>query len=153
MLVCDDVTAPANIGSLFRLAEAFNIEKLVLCGKNINLNSPRLQKTARGTLGKVCYEQAEDSPELCFHLKDQGYTLLALEITDDSEALETVNFQQFEKLALIVGNENLGIQQKTLDMCHKRLHINMFGANSSMNVAQATAIALYEITKCLQSYQ
>jgi len=153
ILLCDGVSAPANIGSLFRLADAFNIEKLVLCGKNMNLASARLQKTARGTLGKVAFEQLEDPLEACQRLKKQGYLIFALEITDDSLPLNSVDFSGMERLVLVLGNEISGIGKEVLELADKRLHINMFGKNSSMNVAQSAGIALYEITKSLQPFQ
>ena len=153
VLICDGVSSPANIGSLFRLADAFNIEKLILCGKQLNLNSARLQKTARGTFEKVPFEQQEDILQVCEKYKNEGYTLFSLEITDDSVSLESMDFSQFGRVALILGNEVLGIQQQALDQSDNRLHIRMFGRNSCMNVAQSAGIALYEITKSLQPLQ
>ena len=152
VLVLDGVASPANIGSLFRLADAFNIEKLVICGPEINLDTPRIQKTARSTIRKVDYEQKEDALELCRGLKSEGYALLALEITNDSLPLDSFPFKELKKLALIVGNEISGISEELLNLSDNRLHITMFGKNSSMNVAQSTGIALYEITKSLPSY-
>lgn len=153
VLICDGVVSPANIGSLFRLADAFNIERLVLCGKKADLGSARLQKTARGTIERVVFQQEEETIRTCEEYKSKGYKLFALEITDDSLGIDTMNYREIEKVALIVGNEISGIKQNVLDSTHKRLHINMFGRNSSMNVAQSAGIAMYEITKSLQPFQ
>ena len=152
MLVLDGVASPANIGSLFRLADAFNIEKLILCGPEINLDTPRIQKTARSTIQKVEHIQFGNAPEVCENLQNEGYTLLALEITNDSLPLDSFSFSALKKIALIVGNEISGISEELLNLADNRLHITMFGRNSSMNVAQSTGIALYEITKSLPSY-
>ena len=153
VLICDGVASPANVGSLFRLADAFNIEKLILCGAEIDLRSPRIRKTARATIQKVDFEQQEDVLQVCHHYKQQEYQLLALEITDDSRALETIDFGKMRKIALVVGNEIFGLTEEILKISDKVLHITMFGRNSSMNVAQSAGIALYEITKSLPSYQ
>ena len=59
---------------------------------------------------------------------------------------------RLKKVALIVGNEISGISEELLKLADNRLHITMFGRNSSMNVAQSAGIALYEITKSLPSY-
>ena len=91
--------------------------------------------------------------EVCRNYKEKGYAVFALEITDDSLSIDSVNYGSTEKLALILGNEIRGIQQELLELADKRLHINMFGKNSSMNVAQSAGIALYEITKSLQPLQ
>lgn len=149
ILIADRVIGPANIGSLFRIADAFNIKKLLLCGKNTDLSSPRLLKTARATLQKVAFEQHDHTLNVCTKYLEQGYVLLALEITESSVSLDSFSFHSYPKVALIVGNENFGIDKEILKLVHKSIHINMFGENSSMNVAQSAGIALYEITKSM----
>lgn len=149
ILLLDHVTGPANIGSLFRLADAFNIEKMILCGPKTDLESNRLKRTARSTLEKVPFEQREDAYQTCRHFIENGYTVFALEITKDSVPLNSKSFRQEDKIVLVIGNENAGIDDKILKLAYQKIHIEMFGRNSSMNVAQATGIALYEITKSL----
>ena len=150
ILVLDNVRSPANVGSLFRLADAFGIEKILICGTNVDLNSNRLKRTARATIDTVAFEVQDDCVTACQNLSKRGYIVAALEISSTSAPIETVDFQKSKKLALVVGNERSGISQQVLEETNKQLHINMFGDNSSMNVAQATAIALFEITKSLQ---
>jgi tRNA G18 (ribose-2'-O)-methylase SpoU len=150
VLVLDGVSGLANIGSLFRLADAFNIEKLIFCGAEVDLQSNRLRRTARATVKNVIFEEHENSEEICRDLQKDGYELLALEISEDSVPVESLNYKVFEKIALVLGNENSGISDEILKISDKSLHINMFGKNSSMNVTHAAAIALFEITKSLQ---
>ena len=150
VVILDSVSGPANIGSIFRLADAFNIEKLVLCGTTVDFNSNRLKRTARSTIKSVDFEERDNVLLTCKEYQHLGYSVLALEITLDSESIENVDFSSFKKIALVLGNENSGIEEKVLNKAHKKLHINMFGKNSSMNVAQASGIALFEITKSLQ---
>ncbi len=150
VLVLDGISSPANIGSLFRLADAFNIEKMIFCGIEIDIQSNRLKRTARSTVKNVIFEEHENAAAACNELKNSGYTLLALEIAAGSEAVEEVDYSSFQKIALVLGNENSGIQDKILNLADKMLHVNMFGKNSSMNVTHAAAIALFEITKSLQ---
>ena len=149
VLILDGLNGPANLGGIFRLADAFHIEKIILCGPEIELNSPRIKRTARATLEKVAFEQGQEALDTCTRYIEMGYDLMALEITNDSIALDTYDFQKHKKIALVLGNENVGIQREVLERCPIKLHIRMFGQNSSMNVAQATGIALYEITKSL----
>ena len=150
ILLLDDVLSPANIGSIFRLADAFNVEKIILCGAPVDLDSNRLKRTARATINSVAHEQVEDALKAVEELSINGYTVMALEITSNSKPIESIDYTQFKKIALILGNENSGIKENLLAQAGKSLHINMFGKNSSMNVAQATGIALFEITKSLQ---
>lgn len=148
-VVLNNVSGPANVGSIFRLADAFNIEKLVFCGGNIDLESNRLKRTARATIRNVEFEEHENCVQFCENLKTSGYTLLALEITLDSIAVDSLNYSGFKKLALVLGNESSGMNEEVLKIADQKLHITMFGKNSSMNVAQAAGIALFEITKSL----
>lgn len=143
----------ANIGSLFRLADAFNIEKIIFTGTPFNVESNRLKKTARATVKKVEFEFIENAEEAINVLKTQKYSIFGLEITSDSSPIDSFSFKNEEKIALLVGNEQHGIDPSLLEVAATKLHINMFGHNSSMNVAQATGIALYEITKTLPPLQ
>ena len=150
ILVLDSVTSPANVGSLFRLSDAFGVEKILICGTMVDMNSNRLKRTARSTVQTVPFEIKENGAGACEELSKMGYFVAALEISSSSAPVESIDYQEIEKLALVVGNENSGISDQVLKTTHKQLHINMFGNNSSMNVAQAAGIALFEITKSLQ---
>lgn len=149
VLILDGLQSPANVGSVFRLADTFNIEKIVLCGPGVDLKSNRLLRTARSTVNSVPFEEEKEIVPTCQNYEQKGYSLIALEITEKSIPLQKTTFNDFEKIAMIIGNECSGIQPTVLDLVHRSIHIEMFGNNSSMNVAQATGIALYEITKSL----
>ncbi len=149
VLVCDSLQSPANIGSIFRLADSFGIEKIYFCGAEPNLKSKRMERTARATHQHVPFEYLENHETLLSQLTEANYQLLALEITDTSVPLPFYQFKNAQKIALIIGEENTGVSEKILLRVAESLHIPMYGNNSSMNVATATGIALYEITKQL----
>ncbi len=141
----------ANIGSLFRLADAFNIEKIIFTGTPVNLNSNRLKRTARATVNIVPNEFYEDPKQALKIYSDMGYEPIALEITKDSQPIHKINFDKRKKILLVVGNERHGISGELLQQIELKVHINMYGKNSSMNVSQAAGIAFYEISKTLPS--
>ncbi|MFC5045179.1 TrmH family RNA methyltransferase [Aquimarina hainanensis] len=149
VLVCDAVNSPANIGSLFRIADSFGIEKIYFCGEDITIISKRMQRTARSTHEYIAYEQADTITEVIDTLLEQAYTILSLEITENSIPVQTCSIQKNQKIALVIGEENMGVSPSVLNISDSSIHINMYGNNSSMNVATATAIALHEITKKL----
>ncbi|MCK7590896.1 TrmH family RNA methyltransferase [Subsaxibacter sp. CAU 1640] len=149
ILVCDNITKAPNIGSLFRTADAFGVEKLIFCGQYIPIGR-RMTKTSRSTEKFVNYETHDDIVPLVTKLKSEGYKIVSLEITTDSKPIHAYNFHQ-APLALIIGDENHGISADVLIQSDDILHIDMFGYNSSMNVVQAATIALYEITKQLNN--
>lgn len=82
------------------------------------------------------------------HLKQNGYQIISLEITHSSQPIHTFNISRKKPIALVVGNENFGVSEQILKQS-EAIHIEMYGQNSSMNVVQATSIALYELTKQL----
>jgi tRNA G18 (ribose-2'-O)-methylase SpoU len=152
ILLMDNITGEANIGSLFRLADAFGIEKIIFCGTPPNLKSNRLKRTARNTHNSVEFGYIENNLEVIKKLKEEAYRPVVLEITSKSFPVEAFQFSSKEKILLIAGNERYGVSKEVLECCPEAYHIEMFGENSSMNVAQSVGIALYEITKTMNKF-
>lgn len=146
-LVCDNINKAANIGSLFRIADAFGVEKILFCGTGIPIGR-RMTKTSRATEKIVPYEIHDSALSTIENLKTKGYHILSLEITSESTPIHFHNFSN-QPTAIVIGDENHGISASILEQSNSIVHITMFGRNSSMNVVQATSIALYEITKQL----
>lgn len=146
ILVCDHIQSPANMGSIFRLADAFNILEIIFYGTTPTLSSNRFKRTARSTERSVRFRESGDITNTIKNLKADGYRTIALEITSQSTPLHSVSSFP-EKVALFIGNERSGIESRILKLLDNHVHIDMYGKNSSMNVAQATAIAFYEITR------
>lgn len=147
-LICDNVTNAPNIGSLFRIADAFGVEKLILCGDHVPLGR-KMKKTSRATENAVNYEVKPNALEVVKGFDNETHQIIAVEITSNSEPLHQYKFNIKMPLILIVGDEVFGVSDAILEHCDAVVHINMFGQNSSMNVVQATNLVLYEITKQL----
>ena len=148
-LVCDNITNAPNIGSLFRIADAFGVEKIIFCGGHIPFGR-KMTKTSRATEKVVPYEIHESAISVISELKNNDYQIISLEITDKSTPIDSFKFSTEKPIALVIGDENFGVSETILQESHNTIHITMFGLNSSMNAVQATNIALYEITKqCL----
>ncbi|WP_431134873.1 TrmH family RNA methyltransferase [Psychroserpens mesophilus] len=145
-LIGENVTNAPNVGSLFRTADAFGVEKLILCGNHIPLGR-KMTKTSRSTEKVVDYEISTNSHETISSYKNQGYQIIALEITETSKPLNTYQFSNKHPIALIIGDENFGVSEGVLNLCNDIVHVEMYGQNSSMNVVHATSVTLYEITK------
>lgn len=145
-LVCDNISYQPNIGSLFRICEAFGVEKIIFVGENLALTPRKINKTSRSTHLMLPYEVIEKTEDAIAYLQQNDYQIIALEITSSSKPLKDVMLQPGKPVALIAGNEVDGISPQLLSIAHKTAHIEMFGANSSMNVVQAVGIALYDFT-------
>ena len=148
VLVCDNVTNAPNIGSLFRIADTFGIEKIWLCGEQISIGR-KITKTSRATEKVVDYEITNSALEVVEQLINKNYQIISLEITNTSKPIHSFQFTKAHPIALVIGDENFGISDAILKKSNAIIHIDMFGHNSSMNVVQATNIALYEMTKQL----
>jgi len=151
VLVCDGVNSPANMGSLLRVADSFGAKKVVFANSQIDINSPRLKRTARSAQKWVSIEDNIDTAESLKQYVLEGYVPIALEISEKSIPLQEINFLHLERIVLVIGDESTGVSDPVLEICEIQAHITMFGKNSSMNVSQATSIALYEITKQLKN--
>jgi len=143
-LLCMGLQSPANIGAVFRIADAFGVHQLQFTTP-IDLASHRLRKMARETHKIVPYRIITSVIDTLQEYIEDGYTLVALELTGASiPILEMPKAQS--NILLIIGHEKYGIPSEILEIVNYTIHIPMFGHNSSMNVAQATAIALYELS-------
>ena len=149
VLITTNVIRPANIGSLFRLADAFGVKKLILGGTKIELNR-KVWNTARATEKVVDFQQIDDLSALILNLKKENYSIVSLEITQHSQPITELDFSAGQKIALIVGSERYGIDSEILQLSDSIFHIEMFGQNTSMNVAQAASIALFKLTTAIQ---
>lgn len=151
VVLSDGIKSPANIGALFRVCDAFGASEILFFNSEIDLKSTRLRRTARDTQQKVPFRTIDSIENTLMEYKKEGYQLLGLEITDNSTGIHELKAQASGKVVLVIGNERHGISEETierLDHCH---HIEMFGVNSSMNVIQATSVALYVLTNQLRN--
>ena len=148
VLICDAISNAPNIGSLFRTADAFGVAKLYLCGDYVPLGR-KMTKTSRATEKAVLYELIPEASTVVADLKKQNYQIISIEITSDSIPIHKLTINSNQPIAIVIGAENFGISETLLNQSDAVVHIDMYGQNSSMNVVQATSIALYEITKQL----
>ena len=146
-ILANDLEVPQNVGSLFRIADALGVEKLFLTGGSPTPPNRKLRKTSRATEQAVAYEYHERALPLLLQLKAAGYTIVSLEITASSRDIRSFDPTPFDKLALIVGAEKHGVSAELLAASDHTLHLPMFGQNTSMNLANACAIAVFELTR------
>lgn len=145
ILVCDHIYFQQNIGSLFRISEAFGVEKIIFIGADIPLNPRKINKTSRSTHLHVPHIAIEETNACIEYLVSNNYEIISLEITDTSKPMKELKIPISKKMALVIGSEINGVSDEILNISNQIVHINMYGKNSSMNVVQATSIALYEI--------
>lgn len=151
VIVGEELRTPQNVGMSLRCSEAFGVHTFYLNHNSPDLSNRLVQRTARNTDKNIDIVVYDDIITLLEKLKDEGYTLIALEITNNSKSILDYNFNTYSKLALLIGSERFGIKEEALDMCTESIHIPMYGENSSMNVVNSLSVSLFEITKQLQN--
>lgn len=146
LLILHNIRSEENVGSMFRTADAFGVEKIFLTGytpapiDRFKRPVSKIAKTALGAEKSVPWEKGE-IPELVQGLKKDGVRVVALE--QDGRAVPLSDYKPPEKWALVVGNEVTGLDPETLALTDDVIEIPMLGAKESLNVAVAAGIALY----------
>jgi tRNA G18 (ribose-2'-O)-methylase SpoU len=144
-LLLNQIDSPANLGSIFRNAEAFGIKAIWIHEANKkDLESNRFKRTSRSTeknLDLIFYDSYQSVFKVCNSLK------VGLEITNNSRSIKKLGDIETNQILLVLGNEKSGIAEDILEELDEVYHINMFGKNSSLNVAQTLGIALHEIRR------
>lgn len=144
-LVLDNLRSAFNVGAFYRLADVTRLSGLVTCGYTAHPPHPRLDKTALGTVDYVDGEHKATTIEAVESLKDQGIPVWAVETTSASQSYSAVTYPR--PLALVFGNEALGVEPDVLKACDRLIEIPVFGYKNSLNVASAAAVVVYEILR------
>lgn len=147
VVVLDHVRSLYNVGSVFRSSDAFCIEGVVLCGITAQPPHPEIHKTALGAEESVNWKYFQQTEEAVLWLKEQGYTVLAIEQCEGSTMLQDFQRKVGEKYAVVLGNEVKGVQQQIVDMCDGCLEIPQYGTKHSLNVSVAAGIILWHLSK------
>ena len=145
VVVLDNVRSGLNVGSIFRTADAFAIEKIVLCGITPKPPHREILKTALGATDTVSWEYQEHCKTAVEDLLDSGYTVLPVEQTDESQMLDSINWYQVGPVALVFGNEVNGVSDEVIGMLSSSVEIPQFGTKHSLNVAVSVGIVLWHI--------
>lgn len=144
-VILEDVRSMNNVGSVFRTADAFLIEKIYLCGITPTPPHREIRKTALGAEESVAWEYCEGVLPLIAMLKQDGYTIIAVEQTTDGVFLPNFQPQTEAKLVVIFGNEVEGVSQEAVDASDIVLEIPQQGTKHSLNVSVAAGIILYDL--------
>lgn len=146
--VLDNIRSLYNVGSIFRTADAFGVDKICLCGYTPAPTKDRqkkeIHKTALGAEEFIAWEKHSQTWKLLDDLKKQGFYIIGLEI--DKKSVNISKFKPLMKernIALIVGNEVKGLSQKILERCDKIIKIPMLGKKESLNVGVSFGIAAF----------
>lgn len=144
ILILDDIRSLNNIGSVFRTADAFLIEKIYLCGITATPPHKDIHKTALGATESVDWEYSKKATELVKQLKDDNIKVYAIEQAEGAISLENFKVIHDEKHAFVLGNEVKGVSQTVVNQCNDVIEIPQEGTKHSLNIAVASGVALWD---------
>jgi 23S rRNA (guanosine2251-2'-O)-methyltransferase len=150
-VVLENVRSMHNVGSVFRTADAFRVEKICLCGYTPKPPHRDIQKTALGATETVCWEACESATSTIQSLKNEGYLTFAVEQTKSSISLEGIPLSGQQKIALVFGNEAEGVSEECIEACGAAIEIPQFGSKHSFNISVSAGIVLWEVYKKMQA--
>lgn len=149
IVVLDNIRSLNNIGSVFRTADAFLIEKIYLCGITARPPHKDIHKTALGATESVDWEFQEDARKLIEELRKTHFCL-AIEQTENAMSLEEFEPESQKSYVLVFGNEVKGVSQEVVDCCHRALEIPQLGTKHSLNIAVSAGVVLWDVWSKLQ---
>lgn len=145
ILVLDDIRSLHNIGSVFRTADAFLIEKIYLCGITASPPNKEIHKTALGATETVTWEYRSDVTDVIEQLKKANTTVFAVEQVESSIYLQDFEVEKGKKYALIFGNEVHGVSQDAVELCNNCIEIPQLGTKHSLNISVSVGIVVWDL--------
>ena len=142
-IVLDNLRSAFNVGSIFRLADAARAAELIPCGYTAYPPHHKLEQTSLGTTDSVPWRRFDETTLALADLKDKGVQLVAVETARGASPYHRFKYRY--PVALVLGNEALGVSAAALRMCDAVVEIPVFGYKNSINVATAAGIVLYEL--------
>ena len=147
VVVLDNVRSAHNVGSVFRSADSFKVDRMVLCGICPTPPSAEIHKSALGAEDSVPWEHEDKTEDAVRRLREEGYSIVSVEQTVHSVKLD--RFEPYgdmggkKKYALVFGNEVDGVSQEVVDMSDFALEIPQFGTKHSLNISVSAGVVLW----------
>lgn len=145
IIVLDDIRSLHNIGSVFRTADAFLIEKIYLCGITATPPNKEIHKTALGATETVTWEYAKDVLEVIESLKKENVAVYAVEQVENSVMLNDFQAEASQKYALVFGNEVKGVAQEAIHLSDGVIEIPQLGTKHSLNISVSAGIVVWDL--------
>ncbi|MEI9919517.1 MAG: RNA methyltransferase [Bacteroidota bacterium] len=144
-IVLDNVRSLHNVGSAFRTADAFSVEKLVLTGITGTPPHREIEKTALGATASISWSYSENSQHAIKALKSDGWKIVIVEQTTESIPLQKFSPETSDKLCLVFGNEINGVSDEVIELADVALEIPQSGTKHSLNISVCVGIVVWEI--------
>ncbi len=145
VLVLDNIRSAHNVGSAFRTADAFKVDRIYLCGICATPPSPEIHKVALGAEMSMPWEHADDTLALVERLRAEGWTVVCAEQTEHALPLQDFRREPGRRYALVFGNEVDGVRQDVVDAADFSVEIPQYGTKHSLNVSVSVGVVLWQL--------
>ena len=149
VVVLDDIRSLMNIGSVFRTSDAYLVQQIHLCGITATPPHREIQKTALGATETVVWEHRDSITALVHELKSQGIKVASIEQAEKTTFLQDIHALDYEKIALVFGNEVDGVDQEVIDASDFIIEIPQFGTKHSLNVSVTMGVVVWDFVSKL----
>jgi tRNA G18 (ribose-2'-O)-methylase SpoU len=150
VVILDNVRSMHNVGSIFRTADGFAVERIVLCGITAQPPHREIEKTALGATLSVDWEYHTQTLDAVEKYRNLGYKIIAIEQAENSTMLHQIQTKSDEKYVLIFGNEVNGVADEVMESIDQCVEIPQFGTKHSFNIVISAGIALWEFYSALK---
>ena len=145
IVLLDNIRSAYNVGSIFRTADAFLIECIFICGYTPPPTHRSVHKTALGAVDTVDWMQFDTVEDAINQLRENDYAVYAIEQAEKSISLEQFQVPLNKKIAIVFGNEVVGVQDKVMQLANGCIEIPQHGMKHSLNVGVAAGIVLWKL--------
>jgi len=145
IIILDNIRSLNNIGSVFRTADAFLIQKIYLCGITATPPHKDIHKTALGATESIDWEYEENTSELIKKLKKQLVKIISIEQSEESVTLQNFKVEKDITYAVIFGNEVKGVSQEVVSESDVVIEIPQFGTKHSLNISVSAGVVVWDL--------
>ena len=145
IIILDNVRSLNNVGSVFRIADAFRVKHIYLCGITATPPHKDIQKTALGSTDSVNWSYVEKTQSIVKKLQAEKVKVIAIEQAENSTKLQSFVPQKKTTYALVFGHEVKGVSQDVVSRCDGIIEIPQYGTKHSLNVAVSSGVVLWDL--------
>ena len=144
-LILDNIQDPGNMGTILRTADSLNVKQIIVSKGSADIYNLKVVRSTMGAIFRVRVIEVESIVKIIKEMKKRKINVYATDLSTN-KSIYDVNY---EKSAIIIGNEANGVSKEVLEEVSERIKIPMIGKTESLNAAVATSIILYHAYRSL----
>ena len=143
IVILDGVQDPGNMGTILRTIDSAGLSQVIVTKEVVDAYSPKVVRSTMGAIFRVNIIETEDKLKMIKEIKKHKFNVAATSL----EASKSIYDVEFNKIAIVIGNEANGVSQEVLDLADTKMIIPMPGRTESLNASVATGILIYEYVR------